>query len=338
MGKGISQLPVSVVIPTWNSAQFVDRVLTALTKLEGAEYEIVVVDNGVVNRETELVAERHRQGFPALRYLKFEKQLGYAGAVNAGTREAKHPLVAVMNNDNIPDPAWLAELLKVFQAESKDGSSVIVGSLVDRPGFPRPLECRSNLWARIVRVGTESPHIFHPDGSAFLFDRRVFPVPYDDDYFVYQEDVALGWRAWLEGHRVLLAPASRAESFDGGNTRRIAYKTAFFTERNRWINYVCFLSPWSLVRALPLLLCDLLLKLISGSNRRPKLHAWAWLLGHPTHLLQKRKVAQKGRRRADAEILPHLSLTYLDIERPGAGALNLLFRGMNLFLRLPLGR
>lgn len=342
MGKDVSEqgAAVSVVIPTWNAAAFVDRVLAALVRQADVTYEILVVDNGVINSDTQAVAERWRSRFPKLRYLKFEKQLGYAGAVNAGTREAKYPLVAVMNNDNIPDSRWLAELVAVFQAECKEGSPLIVGSLVSRPGFPLPLQCKSNIWSRIVRLPDWhcDGRLFHPDGSAFLFDRRIFPVPYDEDYFVYQEDVALGWKAWLMGGRVLLAEKSTAESFDGGSTRRIAYKTAYFTERNRWINYICFLSSLNFARIFPLLFMDGVIKLVAGSNRRAKLDAWIWLLCHPLQLWRRRRKMQALRRRPDAEILPLLSISYRGTDERGYRLLNPFFRGMNFFLRLPAGK
>ncbi|MGE3260408.1 MAG: glycosyltransferase family 2 protein [Bacteriovoracia bacterium] len=342
MGKDMSkgQQPVSVVIPTWNAAAFVDRVLEALTKQQGVEYEILVVDNGVVNADTEAVANRHREYFPNLRYLKFERQLGYAGAVNAGAAAAQYPLVAVMNNDNIPEARWLVELLSVFEAEATERSSVIVGSLIERPGFSDPLGCNLNFWARIVRVPgwRRNRNLFHPDGSAFLFDKRVFPVPYDEDYFVYQEDVALGWRAWLEGHRVLLAEKSRGVSFDGGSTRRIAYKTAYFTERNRWINYLCYLSIPNLLCALPALFLDNLFKLAFGKQRGAKLHAWAWLVVDPGHIWNCRQAIQKNRKRHDRDILPLLSGSYRGSDESGRVILNGLFRFLCSACGLKLGR
>lgn len=302
----------SVVIPTWNAASFVDRVLAALVKQEEVAYEILVVDNGVINNETQIVTQKYQSVFPRLRYLKYEKQLGYAGAVNAGVQESKAPLVAVINNDNIPDPRWLAELVALHQ--KNPGS--IIGSLVDRPDMPDPLGAVFNIWCRVVRPKgyRRGETLLHPDGSAFLFDKKVYGRPYDEDYFIYQEDLALGWRAWLMGHQVLLARKSKAVTFDGGSTRRIAYKTAYFTERNRWLNYFVFLSPFSLLRLLPVLKLDAILKLFFGTNQKAKLHAWWWLLTHPILILQKRRAMQQLRKVSDDRILLHFSGTYLNAD------------------------
>ncbi len=301
--------PVSVVIPTWNAAAFVERALECLARQEGARFEVLVVDNGVINRETEEVCARFKTRLPALRYLRFEKQLGYAGAVNEGAAAAHYDLVAVTNNDNLPEPRWLAELVRCYAS----GPEAIVTSHVDRPDFPDSFGARLNLWGRIVRVPREGVYVpFHPDGSSFLFSKKAFGRPYDPDYFIYHEDVALGWRAWLMGYGVRLCEGSRAATFDGGSTRRIKYSTAFYTERNRWLNYFLILSFCSLLKALPPLWLDAGLKLLLGHNRRAKLHAWLWICLHPRAIWKKRSATQKARARADAEILPLLSFKYAD--------------------------
>lgn len=307
------EIRLSVVIPTWNAADHVARVLTHLVKQEHDAFEIVVVDNGVINADTEKVCDSFRAQFPRLRYLRFPKQLGYAGAVNEGAAAAAADLVAVSNNDNLPDPRWLPELEKKYGELRARGKEAIVTSLVHRPDFPDPLGARLNIWGRIVR-DPAAPHfpLMHPDGSSFLFSRAALGRPYDPDYFIYHEDVALGWRAWLMGYEVALAASSRAETFDGGATRRIKYLTAFYTERNRWLNVFLFLSAGSLLKLLPLLWLDALAKLAVGRQRRAKLHAWAWIATHPGRVFAKRAETQALRKRADAEILRLFSFAYAD--------------------------
>lgn len=337
------EISVSVVIPTWNAAKFVEQVLHCLRLQEGVSFEVLVVDNGVVNDETEKVVESFKKNSQAgdqkgsaawkdLRYLRFEKQLGYAGAVNAGTKEAKYPLVASINNDNLPEPSWLKELLAEYLRQKQKGSEAIVTSLVKREGFDDVLESKINIFGRIVRPangstkkstnesvekfsndsqqGNKEHSVFHPDGSAFLFNKEVFGLPYDEDYFIYHEDVYLGWRERLEGRQVFMAIKSKAKTFDGGSTRRIAYKTAFFTERNRWLNYFLFLSRSNLLRLLPALFFDLLLKLVFGSNRKAKFDAWVWLFTHPEVIAEKRKAIQSQRKVEDEKILSEISSTY----------------------------
>lgn len=337
MGK-LSSLPAaSVVIPTWNAAAFVRRIMPALLGQDLPLYEILVVDNGVVNSETEEVVREFASGFPRLRYLRFERQLGYAGAVNEGVKEASFPLVAVINNDNLAEPNWLSALVVTHQRLREEGREAVVSSLVDRPDFPEPLTGRFNFCGRYVRPSVRGTYVpFHPDGSAFLFDRSVFGCPYDEEYFIYHEDAYLGWRAWLTGREVVMETSSRARTFDGGSTRRIAYRTAYFTERNRWLNIFLFSSLLTLARLLPLLWLDAAIKFLIGSNRRAKFHAWVSIIFDWKNVLWKRKALQGERRRPDFEILPLLSGTYLS-SGAAAPALNWVFRALAKLVGLPFG-
>lgn len=323
----------SIVIPSWNGARFVADTLARVAKLHGLEWECVVIDHGRLNRETENVLRRFSD--PRIRYVGEDQQLGFAGAVNRGVREAKADLIAVLCNDVLVKPDWLAQLVAAHRRERAQGKSPVLFSLVRKSEIEEGREARMNLWFRVVKPVSPGGGFFHPDGNAFLFDRAVYGDPFDADYFLYQEDVYLGWRAWLMGQEVKRVDSSRADNFDGGTTRRTPYRTSFLTERNRWLNYFSFLSFGMLLRALPLLWLDALLKFVGGKNRLAKLHAWGWLLLHPGWILAKRKKVQAERKRSDREILRYLSVTYVDA--PAGHPLNQLFWRFAKLLGVPLG-
>jgi len=319
----------SVVIPSWNGAAILRPTLDHLARLTGVEFEVLVVDHGRLNRDTEALLKEFD---PRFRYVGLDEQLGYAGAVNHGSALAQNRLVAVLCNDVLVEPDWLSELVKA------SARAAVVTSLVHRPGFEEPLGKRLNLWGRIVTAEAAPKRAedyvpFFPDGSAFLFDKSRLGLPFDSDYFLYLEDVSLGWRTWLMGESVALAPLSRALNADGGTTRRTPYKTAFFTERNRWLNYFSYLSCWSLILNLPPLALDAAFRLLAGSNRRAKIHAWAWLFFHPATIWGKRREKQAQRRRPDSQILPLISGRYLG----NGGALDTLFRAYFRIAGLPYG-
>lgn len=325
---------LSIVIPSWNGASILPPTLEHLARLEGVEFEVLVVDHGRLNRDTEALLAKYANDRRFV-YVGEDKQLGYAGACNLGAARAKNRLVAILCNDVLVEPPWALELISKFRAT---GGSPVVTSLVTRPGFDTALSSRYNIWGRIVDTGEAVPaeHYvpFFPDGSAFLFDKERFGAPFDADYFLYQEDVSIGWRAWLMGEQVVLAPKSRALNADGGTTRRTPYRTAFYTERNRWLNYLKYLSPGSLLRVWPALDADCLVKFLFGSNRLAKLHAWAWLFTHPYTIWKKRVEAQKARQRPDEEILWLLTPKYV----AGNGVLNRLFAIYFKVCGMPFGK
>lgn len=312
---------ISIVIPSWNGASILPPTLEHLSRLEGIDFEVLVVDHGRLNRDTEALLTRYAHD-PRFVYVGLDEQLGYAGACNHGAARAKNRLVAILCNDVLVEKDWALELVRKFR---ETGGSPVVTSLVTRPGFEAALSSRYNIWGRIVDTGVPTPATdyvpFFPDGSAFLFDKEALGLPFDADYFLYQEDVSIGWRAWLMGERVVMAPLSRALNADGGTTRRTPYKTAFYTERNRWLNYLKFLSMGSFLRLWFALDLDCDLKLVFGSNRLAKLHAWAWLLSHPLTIWRKRREAQALRKRSDSEIFRLLTPKYV----PGNGPINKVF-------------
>jgi GT2 family glycosyltransferase len=326
----------SVVIPSWNGAELVEKTLDLLVKGEGVSFEVLVIDHGRLNRRTE-EAMRRFDDLPWVRYIGEDEQLGFAGAVNHGVRLARSDFVAVICNDVLVDKHWLKELVQAYRAEREKGKSPVLFSLVDR-GFLKDLRTvRTNFWFRGLLRQEAPPRedFFFPDGSSFFFDKSVYGEPFDSRYFLYQEDVYFGWRARLSGAEVRMVPASRADNFDGGTTKRTPYRTSYYSERNRWLNYFYFLSLPNLLRALPLLWADMLVKLLVGTNRRAKFHAWFWLAAHLPGIYRRRRELQATRRRGDAEILSLLSATYLD-EPPGH-PVNRIVRGVVRVLGLPLG-
>jgi GT2 family glycosyltransferase len=316
----MKELQATVVIPTWNAANFVDRVVRALFAQRGVRLEIVVVDNGVVNADTKNMVEllqSQRPSHVTLRYLEFAKQLGYAGAVNEGVKAAQYPLVIIMNNDNLPAPDCAAALLRAQEDLAALGGPrpALICANVTRPGIAAGIWGTMNFCSRVIyfpreKITAPYAEVFHPDGSAFLIDRRLIPVPYDEEYFIYHEDVALGWQARILGYSVWLARDAHVESFDGGSTRRIPYRTAYYTERNRWINQLCLPSIFTLIRLWPAYKLDALLSIISGQNRKAKLHAWWWLCTHIGWLHRNRRKWQGLRKAEDNKVLATVSASY----------------------------
>jgi len=326
-------MPVSVVIPTWNAANFVERVLNALVKQRDVTMEIIVLDNGVTNCDTENIVKKISQKYSYIKLFSHEKQLGYAGAVNAGVQHATYPLIAVLNNDNLPEENWLFELLKTYEKKTWQGKPIgVVTSFIPRNEEYNKWRSEYNLWGRVIRsenkqVPSEDFAVFHPDGSALLFNKDIIGLPYENEYFIYHEDSALGWRTRLMGYEVIVSRKSLAQTFDGGSTRRIPYKTAFYSERNRWLNALSFPESKTIIKLTPLWIIDLLISFLFGRRKLARLHAWFWLFSHHTFLFQYRKKMQSFRRIGDEEVLKKATTQYFEVS--GRGLVPSLKRSIN---------
>ena len=115
---------VSVVIPTYNRAQLLDRCLAALADQQDAPgFEVVVVDDGSAD-ETSRVVARHGANLP----LRFEgrQHEGQAAALNHGIDVAAGEFCLFVDDDVIASPRLLAEH---FRGQREAGGAVAMGNL-----------------------------------------------------------------------------------------------------------------------------------------------------------------------------------------------------------------
>lgn len=92
---------VTVVIPNWNGAGRLTRVIQSVQNQTCAPKEILVVDDGSTDESYQEAA-----GLGAL-VLRFEQNTGFSRAVNAGVGECSTHWVAIVNNDVELTRTWL---------------------------------------------------------------------------------------------------------------------------------------------------------------------------------------------------------------------------------------
>ena len=105
---------VSVVIPCYNAAPFIAETLDSVFAQTCTDYEVVVVNDGSPDTEAfEQAIARYRSH---IRYLN-QRNTGPSGARNHGIREARGELVAFLDSDDQWLPEFLADQLRMFDAD-----------------------------------------------------------------------------------------------------------------------------------------------------------------------------------------------------------------------------
>ncbi|HID43045.1 MAG TPA: glycosyltransferase [Archaeoglobaceae archaeon] len=104
---------ISVVIPTFNEENYIEKCLTSLLNqtLERDEYEIIVVDGGSEDR-TIKIAEKYADT------VIFQRSEGVGGARNDGVMESNSKIIATTDADIILPPDWLERIF--FNFSSRD--------------------------------------------------------------------------------------------------------------------------------------------------------------------------------------------------------------------------
>ncbi|MFM7143746.1 MAG: glycosyltransferase family 2 protein [Alphaproteobacteria bacterium] len=227
-----------------------------LASVDGLDYpadrvEVLVFDNG----STDGTREWLRSERPRVRLLESPTNLGFAVPNDRCAEASSARLLCLVNNDVRLHPAFLRELV---DARSSSGAACVGARILDADGARIEFDggvmsfdghAAPRGWGDPApEPGAEAPGTAVPtlfaSGGAMLVDRDVFldAGGFDEDYFAYFEDVDFGWRAWVLGHRVAVAPRAVAWHREHGSEGLLpAGRRMELLERNAllsvWKNY-----------------------------------------------------------------------------------------------------
>lgn len=298
------------------------------------DWEVIVVDNGGGGEEMDAVAAAGR-----VKIVVPPRNLGFAGGCNLGASVARGERLIFLNPDTVVAPGSLRRLIEPF-CDSEVG--IVTGRLrlFDQPELLHALGTVVHVtglgWSRGFG-GLADDHVTITDvaapcGAAMAVRSATLRElgGFHDELFLYQEDVQLGWRAQMAGHRVVCAP--RADVYHDYEFERHA-KKRYFMERNR-IAFIstCF-SLRTLVLLAPVLLateCAMLTLAARQGWLREKLAGWLWIVRNHRMLLRRRRETQLRRRVRDSDLATLLTA----VVDPGMLDVPLLVRMFNPLLLL----
>ncbi|MFO0572541.1 MAG: glycosyltransferase family 2 protein [Polyangia bacterium] len=225
-------LGICVLIVNWNASDDLAACLASLAAQSDRDFEVVVVDNG----STDGSCERLRREFPAVRLVETGANLGFAEGVNRGLTVVTAPWVFVLNNDTRCDPGVVGAL----RAAARAGGPRL-GMLQARIVFWDRPHLTNSTGVRVARDGeiidrdflaplrpADGPEeIFCASAGAALYRREMLEAVrlpsgvFDRSFFMYLEDVDLGWRCRLAGWQAEYVPAALVyHRFQGSASRQ----------------------------------------------------------------------------------------------------------------------
>ena len=235
---------VSVIIVNCNRR---DLLLECLGSLRGQYYqpfEVIVVDNGSTDDSITLL--KHFPLSP-IQLIENKVNVGFSAANNQALARCRGSYVALLNNDAIADPGWLAELVKALEDRPTFGmaaSKVLAydaPNVIDKSGHLIYLDGqnRGRGSGEIDRGQYDRfEEVAWPDGCAAFYRRSLFEQigGFDEDFFAYADDAELGLRARIAGWRCLSVPTAVVRHRLGATLGRHSEQRLFLIERNRiWL-------------------------------------------------------------------------------------------------------
>lgn len=158
---------MSVVVPAYNEASFLDASLTSLRQQDFSQpYELIVVDNNSTD-DTAAIARGH-----GARVLH-EPRLGVCAARERGTREAMGEIVVSTDADTVHPRGWLTRLDEHFRTNADAIAVAGPCRYADPPWwaavFPR-------IWFAAVAISyAVLGRVFYLTATNLAFVRSQFP-------------------------------------------------------------------------------------------------------------------------------------------------------------------
>ncbi|MCX8022370.1 MAG: glycosyltransferase [Syntrophorhabdaceae bacterium] len=230
---------MSIVIPNYNGEKLLPMPLDSLKKQTFKDFEIIVVDNGSTDGSLKLIQDR----YPYIKVIPFEKNYGFAYAVNRGIEASSSPFISLLNNDIELHERWLESLYNALIEHPEAGSC--------GPKMMRYLEkdrinilgirLNSDGGVEIIGAGEvdrgqyeEVRYVFGVNAGAALYRKKMFDDIglFDEEFFASFEDVDISFRAQLAGYRALYVPKAVAYHLVGATIKRKRYMATYLNNRN----------------------------------------------------------------------------------------------------------
>lgn len=188
---------VTVLIPNYNQAALIPRVVGAFMKQSRLPDEILIIDDGSTDDSVSVLEQLSRQ-FPCVRYLKNEHNLGVVHSVNRGIEHAQGDYLCMYGCDDIPLQGLILEASSMLDAHPE--AALCIGNPTFWPeGTTHAYEWNCN-WAAgsaylkpsEVAYRLRAPQFIHP-GSGLIRKTHLQSIGgYNPELEAFTD-----WFAWV---------------------------------------------------------------------------------------------------------------------------------------------
>ena len=249
----------TIIIVNYNAGHFLQRAIDAVATQIDKDFELIIVDNASTDGSFGNLRTDH---IPNLKLMALTENIGFAAANNLAANSAQGRWIALLNPDTEAKPEWLGAFRSATEAFSETAMfagptlSTANPDVLDGAGdcyFGMGIPWRGGYG----RPSQELPGIgecFSACGASALIRRDVFLDigGFDETFFCYCEDVDLGFRLRLEGHRCIFWPSAVALHYGSGTTSVASDFAVRHGTRNRLWTFVKNMPPLGFILGLPI--------------------------------------------------------------------------------------
>ncbi len=249
-------MELSVLIVNYKARAELQKCLRSLYENTRARpMEVIVVDNASDDGSVEMLA----RDFPEVKGIASQENLGFARANNVAMREAQGRFHLLLNNDTIVRPGAVDIMLELMKKRhdvgavgpllrNEDGTvQISYGAMVDlhTEMWQRLLSARYESGARWARNSVErrsknEAHVDWVSGACFMLrsDLAGKKILFDENFFMYLEDVDLCAQIRELGYRVLYTPDAEIVHLKGKSVETNSERVALEYRRSQLYFYL----------------------------------------------------------------------------------------------------
>ena len=224
----------SINLLTYNGLKFLPQCVDSVLNQSYKEYDFLIIDNNSVDGSRDYLKTLNPSQF--IKIIFNERNVGFAAGHNQGIREGDSEYILCLNQDVILDKDFLKNAVEILNKDDKIGAlqpkllrlkkidnELQKTNTIDTTGLVMFKNRRIINRAQGARdtefriQNLEYREIFGADGAAPIYKRESLENTkilisgnkfeyFDEDFFIYKEDVDLAWRMRLYGWETVYAP------------------------------------------------------------------------------------------------------------------------------------
>jgi GT2 family glycosyltransferase len=210
---------LTISLLTYNSAKYIPYLAASLRAQTWKDFEIIVWDNNSSDDTLKIIKEEGIEG----KILAQRYNAGFSKAHNSIINWSDSEYVLVLNPDVVLDPNYLKHLIEFLDEHQEIGSiaglmyrwdfaNETMTTVIDSAGLIADHRYHFADRYQGQEIEVESGPVFGLSGTATIYRRQALEatkVPkrnnkelfeyFDEDFFLYKEDIDLAWRLRLNG-------------------------------------------------------------------------------------------------------------------------------------------
>ncbi len=254
------QIKLSIIIVNYNTYHLTKQTIESIiNKPIPFTYEIILVDNASSDGSIQELKEDFKSRKDFIHIIENTANLGFGKANNIGMEQSSGAYILLLNSDTVVVEDCLEKCMDYIERNQGVGAlgcKIVLGDgSLDhacKRGFPTP---KASLYY-FLKLDRKNPmkyglydalHLGEDEmgevdalmGAFMLMPRKVLDEVglFDEDYFMYGEDIDLCYRIKEAGYKVVYYPEGHIIHYKGGSSKKRRTKVIYDFHHAMWIFY-----------------------------------------------------------------------------------------------------